>query len=71
MLVVYCKGTGSPASPTGASTMLARHVPVVCGFIAMQNFFTDASPVADLDADGDLTLFDFLTFQNAFAMGCG
>ena len=43
----------------------------VFDFIAMQNFFTDASPVADLDADGDLTLFDFLTFQNAVAMGCG
>ena len=42
----------------------------VFDFIAMQNFFTDASPVADLDADGDLTLFDFLAFQNAFAMGC-
>ena len=42
----------------------------VFDFIAMQNFFAEASPVADLDADGDLTLFDFLTFQNAFAMGC-
>ena len=42
----------------------------VFDFIAMQNFFTDASPVADLDNDGGLTLFDFLTFQNAFAMGC-
>ena len=42
----------------------------VFDFIAMQNFFTDASPVADLDADGDLTLFDFLAFQNAFALGC-
>lgn len=25
---------------------------------------------ADLDHDGELTMFDFQTFQNAFAAGC-
>ncbi|MFI4882208.1 MAG: GC-type dockerin domain-anchored protein, partial [Phycisphaerales bacterium JB064] len=28
------------------------------------------SPVADLDADGVLTVFDFLVFLNAFDAGC-
>ena len=27
-------------------------------------------PLADLDGDGELTLFDFLAFQNAFDAGC-
>jgi len=40
------------------------------GKAIFQNFFMDASPVADLDADGDLTIFDFLAFQNAFDAGC-
>jgi len=39
-------------------------------FLAFQNLFDDASPIADFDRDGVLTIFDFLAFQNAFDLGC-
>jgi len=35
-----------------------------------QNLFDAGSGEADFDADGTLTLFDFLAFQNAFDAGC-
>lgn len=28
------------------------------------------SCIDDFDADGELTLFDFLAFQNVFGLGC-
>jgi len=27
-------------------------------------------PAADFDGDGELTIFDFLSYQNAFDAGC-
>ena len=39
-------------------------------FLAFQNLFQDADPIADFDADGAFTIFDFLAFQNEFDAGC-
>jgi len=39
-------------------------------FLAFQNAFDDADPLADFDGDGGLTIFDFLAFQNEFDAGC-
>lgn len=39
-------------------------------FLAFQNAFDVAAPIADFDGDGALTIFDFLSFQNAFDAGC-
>lgn len=32
--------------------------------------FDAGEPTADMDNDGDLTIADFLAFQDAFAVGC-
>mgnify|MGYP001140468392 CR=1 FL=1 len=39
-------------------------------FLAFQNAFQDADPIADCDGSGALDIFDFLCFQNAFGAGC-
>ncbi|MEQ8317769.1 MAG: DUF1028 domain-containing protein [Phycisphaerales bacterium] len=39
-------------------------------FLAFQNAFQDADPIADCDGSGSLDIFDFLCFQNSFDSGC-
>ncbi len=39
-------------------------------FLAFQNAFQDADPIADCDGSGALDIFDFLCFQNGFDAGC-
>ena len=39
-------------------------------FLAFQNAFQDADPIADCDGSGLLDIFDFLCFQNGFDAGC-
>ena len=42
----------------------------VLGCVGPDVVSTNRQTVADFDGDGDLTIFDFLAFQNAFDLGC-
>ena len=72
---------GNPFGSTGPSYIASdacgvpEPIEIDCGFVGECNWVIVAegqrieSCAADLDGDGELTLFDFLEFQNLFATG--